>query len=168
MSVFLNIRNPFIIELNWEKLSVESVERYKNLRTLDYEKEVINNSLLDEYRPSKRISKEIGDWRFQEILSTNGFDGVFVNRINLHEKPSLNLEDEILYLHEIIAFKNTQIKLADGINTTFDPNNDDIRFENGGLTEIEQWKLEQAQNDQQAFNLLQNYFGFELPENADT
>jgi hypothetical protein len=41
-------------------------------------------------------------------------------------------------------------------------------FENGGLTEIEQWKLEQAQNDQQAFNLLQNYFGFELPENADT
>mgnify|MGYP000427375469 CR=1 FL=1 len=60
MSVFLNIRNPFIIELNWEKLSVESVERYKNLRTLDYEKEVINNSLLDEYRPSKRISKEIG------------------------------------------------------------------------------------------------------------
>ena len=168
MSVFLNIRNPFIIDLNWEKLSKESIDRYKNLKTLDYEKEVINNSLLDEYRPSKRISKEIGDWRFQEILSTNGFDGVFVNRINIHEKSSINLEDEILYLHEIIAFKNTQIKLAEGINTTFDPNNEDIRFENGGLTEIEQWKLEQAQNDQQAFNLLQNYFGFELPENADT
>jgi hypothetical protein len=168
MSVFLNIRNPFIIDLNWEKLSKESIDRYKNLKTLDYEKEVINISLLDDYRPSKRISKEIGDWRFQEILSTNGFDGVFVNRINIHEKSSINLENEILYLHEIIAFKNTQIKLADGINTTFDPNNDDTRFENGGLTEIEKWKLEQAQNDQQAFNLLQNYFGFELPENADT
>jgi hypothetical protein len=135
MSVFLNIRNPFIIDLNWEKLSKESIDRYKKLKSLDYEKEIINNSLLDEYRPSKRISKEIGDWRFQEILSTNGFDGVFVNRINIHEKSSINLEDEILYLHEIIAFKNTQIKLADGINTTFDPNNDDIRYESGGKIE---------------------------------
>jgi GNAT superfamily N-acetyltransferase len=146
MSVFLNIRNPFIIELNWEKLSKESIERYKNLKTLDYEKEVINNSLLDEYRPSKRISKEIGDWRFQEILSTNGFDGVFANRINIHEKSSINLEDEILYLHEIIAFKNTQIKLADGTNKTFDSNNPDIRFENGGKISIEPIENKLANN----------------------
>ena len=92
----------------------------------------------------------------QEIKK-EGFDSIMSDGTNIFD-----LGDEI------VVFEPNQIKLADGINTTFDPNNDDIRFENGGLTEIEQWKLEQAQNDQQAFNLLQNYFGFELPENADT
>jgi hypothetical protein len=91
-----------------------------------------------------------------EKMKIDNYDGFFVT----------DLKSEDVY--EIVAFNPNQIKLADGTNTTFDPNNEDIRFENGGLTEIEQWKLEQAQNDQQAFNLLQNYFGFELPENADT
>jgi hypothetical protein len=33
---------------------------------------------------------------------------------------------------EFVAFKSTQIKLADGSNTTFDINNPDIRYDNGG------------------------------------
>ena len=36
------------------------------------------------------------------------------------------------YLYEIIAFEPNQIKLADGSNTTFDANNPDIRFVDGG------------------------------------
>lgn len=33
---------------------------------------------------------------------------------------------------EFVAFESTQIKLADGSNKTFDPNNPDIRYEKGG------------------------------------
>jgi hypothetical protein len=40
------------------------------------------------------------------------------------------LDDEIL---QLVAFEPNQIKLADGTNTTFDKNSNDIRFDNGGL-----------------------------------
>jgi hypothetical protein len=33
---------------------------------------------------------------------------------------------------ELVVFKPNQIKLADGTNTTFDPKNEDIRYEDGG------------------------------------
>ena len=39
-------------------------------------------------------------------------------------------------LDEILAFYPNQIKLADGTNTTFDSNNPDIRFENGGYLKL--------------------------------
>jgi hypothetical protein len=64
------------------------------------------------------------------------------------KEASLNLRNEILSnnydgvlqfesgnknpLTQIIAFEPTQIKLADGKNTTFDSSNEDIRYEGGG------------------------------------
>ena len=42
---------------------------------------------------------------------------------------------------QIIAFNSNQIKLADGTNTTFDSNNDDIRYADGGII-LEKSKLE--------------------------
>lgn len=36
---------------------------------------------------------------------------------------------------DVVIFKSTQIKLADGTNTTFDGNNPDIRFDEGGEVE---------------------------------
>ena len=38
------------------------------------------------------------------------------------------------YGDELVVFKPTQIKLADGTNTTFDANNNDIRYKEGGAT----------------------------------
>jgi len=45
-----------------------------------------------------------------------------------------NLLNGIKNLNEIVVFEPTQIKLADGTNTTFDSNNADIRFKDGGTT----------------------------------
>ncbi len=59
-----------------------------------------------------------------EILSYN-YDGVIQ-----YESGQKNL------LTQIVAFQPNQIKLADGKNTTFDSGNKDIRFDNGGVTEI--------------------------------
>lgn len=55
-----------------------------------------------------------------EILDAK-YDGVLQ-----YESGQKNL------LTQIVAFEPEQIKLADGTNTTFDANNPDIRFENGG------------------------------------
>ena len=60
-----------------------------------------------------------------------GFDGVIIKNVkdyydNNYRKNSGG--------NVYVAFKPTQIKLADGTNTTFDANNPDIRFSGGGTT----------------------------------
>ena len=44
----------------------------------------------------------------------------------------LNKQKWNLIKYFLLIFKPTQIKLADGINTTFDSNNPDIRYAEGG------------------------------------
>jgi hypothetical protein len=134
MLVFLKIMNPFIIELNWEKLSEQSIINYKGLEGLsDLDKDFLNNTFKDDYRPSKAITKHFSDYGFQELLIRNDFDGVVINRINIYEKPDINHENQIQYFNEIVVFEPEQIKLTDGTNTTFDTNNPDIRYEGGGF-----------------------------------
>ena len=43
--------------------------------------------------------------------------------------------------HKIVVKQPNQIKLADGTNTTFDANNPDIRYEDGGALNDEKYKL---------------------------
>jgi hypothetical protein len=64
---------------------------------------------------------------FTKKIKLEGFDGIFVNLPNV----SIN-ENKFIYDYWYIAFQPKQIKLADGTNTTFDSNNPDIRYEQGG------------------------------------
>ena len=41
--------------------------------------------------------------------------------------------DGIIVGSEFVLFESSQIKLADGSNINFDENNADIRYENGGI-----------------------------------
>lgn len=56
----------------------------------------------------------------KEMIDINGNDGVVLNRWGKTTND------------ELVVFESNQIKLADGTNTTFDGNNDDIRYEDGG------------------------------------
>jgi len=47
-------------------------------------------------------------------------------------KPTTEFESDFKNYNNYIVFKPNQIKLADGTNTTFDGNNPDIRFKDGG------------------------------------
>jgi hypothetical protein len=47
-------------------------------------------------------------------------------------EPSFEFENNLGEYNNYVVFKPNQIKLADGTNTTFDGNNPDIRFEEGG------------------------------------
>ncbi len=60
-------------------------------------------------------------------FNVNGYDGIM-------DFGEIKIKDAS-YLYEIIAFYPNQIKLADGTNTTFDANNPDIRYEEGGYFE---------------------------------
>jgi len=61
---------------------------------------------------------------FMRNLIKNGFYGI---------KMTYDFKNEINFF---IAFEPNQIKLADGTNTTFDSNNNDIRYKKGGELEL--------------------------------
>ena len=66
------------------------------------------------------------DYKRFDSLNFKNNDGVYiqVKRLTFDEKS---------YKH-FVAFEPNQIKLADGTNTTFDANNPDIRYKEGGAT----------------------------------
>jgi hypothetical protein len=68
---------------------------------------------------SNKLATDFAKEKIEEIKSEN-CDGAFVTILK---------NDNVV---EIIAFNPNQIKLADGTNTTFDENNPDIRFKDGG------------------------------------
>jgi hypothetical protein len=88
-------------------------------RLVDYNKSKINSYFLNLINPSHEMF-EI-DLKY---LKTKGYDGV------MDYGHARHLGNKNLY--EIIAFEPNQIKLADGTNTTFDVNNPDIRYNDGG------------------------------------
>jgi hypothetical protein len=92
-------------------------------RLVVYNKSKINSYFLNLRNPSHEIFKL--DLKY---LKPKGYDGIMDYG---HDKKSGNEN-----LYEIIAFEPNQIKLADGTNTTFDGNNPDIRFDEGGETQL--------------------------------
>jgi GNAT superfamily N-acetyltransferase len=76
-------------------------------------------SLPNQRFKNLKSSTDYAKNRIEEIKSNN-YDGVYVKILDKNK------------VIEIIAFNPTQIKLADGTNTTFDGSNPDIRYEGGG------------------------------------
>ena len=119
----------------------------------------------------RKFETKIGNNRLfgtREIIKyaqENGYDGVIVKNVrdyyNDNEKKS---KGGNVY----VAFKNTQIKLADGSNTTFDGSNPDIRFDDGGKikfkTESEEERIEISIKDIGSVTLVETYPKYEFQE----
>jgi hypothetical protein len=79
-SFLYSISSPFEINITNEVFDNNTKEALKKLKGLQsYEKDAILKN-LDKDFGYKAITKEIGDARFSDILKTNGFDAVWVNR----------------------------------------------------------------------------------------
>jgi hypothetical protein len=78
---------------------------------------------------------ENGYWDIEkEKLLKDSYNGILIDRNDFFAGINIKRKD-------FIAFNPNQIKLADGSNTTFDGNNDDIRFEQGGEIKNNNWGL---------------------------
>ena len=106
--------------------------RYKNIAknfsgTNGFVKEVflkiMNFKIAKSYIEIGTINKE-----YVKNAVDSGYDGAYF----MPDKKSLEIGWLELYNEEFVAFEPNQIKLADGSNTTFDADNPDIRFEEGG------------------------------------
>ena len=78
------------------------------------------------YKKSDVLVTEGLDLLLKDLFIENNFNGGVFNEWQFGVKKPIDKE-------VFFVFEPTQIKLADGSNTTFDSNNDDIRYEQGGL-----------------------------------
>lgn len=90
----------------------------RNILTIENDELPIRYEKYVNMSDNKGISRDFT----KKIISEN-FNGVLAKN-NYNE-------------NEYVVFEPNQIKLADGTNTTFDKNNPDIRFENGGNVDYE-------------------------------
>ena len=84
---------------------------------------IMNIKIAKSYIEIGTINKE-----YVKNAVDSGYDGAYF----MPDKKSLEIGWLKLYNEEFVAFESNQIKLADGTNTTFDANNPDIRFDEGG------------------------------------
>ena len=127
-SLFLNIKNPKIYITDSSKTFGDS---YEIFRTDIYR--VAGRTELDANIGGigmmlKNENEVINKYR--ELLNEQGYDGIIIKGTRFDRRVAGGFNDQYVALYE------NQIKLADGTNTTFDKNNPDIRFEDGGATEF--------------------------------
>ncbi len=120
---FLNIRKPYeILDTNDHK---KPHTLYYQIHTFFNDFKINKENLIAWGENGDYISDDKVDYYKRIIQGNKKYDGFWYwNRY----------EDKNNKYPSWIAKNPTQIKLADGSNTTFDANNPDIRYENGGVT----------------------------------
>ncbi|MBK7362923.1 MAG: hypothetical protein IPJ01_11545 [Micavibrio sp.] len=125
IKAFLSINNPYILNDadSWSNI---------NISKIDDRWEEIYNDLNNE---DGIVIENVCNW-----AKERGYDGVIAKNIGETEDASITTDD-------YVSFNPTQIKLADGSNTTFDGSNPDIRFYDGGEIKITNDKLHDRTED---------------------
>ena len=72
--------------------------------------------------------------KYSDMANNKGLSRDFTNKLITQEYDGVYAKNKYSE-NEIVVFNPEQIKLADGTNTTFDAENPDIRYEEGGLTD---------------------------------
>jgi hypothetical protein len=123
-STFLCIKNPKIYTTD----NLPYGDSYEKFRSDIYEiegqsKEKAN---IGGIGMALKNSKETIE-KYRNNIISNGYDGIFIKdtRFDKREAGGINTQ--------FVVLKSNQIKLANGNNTTFDGNNPDIRYAEGGL-----------------------------------
>ena len=141
--VFLNIRNIYSFK---NKLSRDLILKNK---TQDSDLSFNDVLIDDEYDEEgfelnkkeillKKYYSTEDEWDSAEFLSYFIDKSYVLNSLGY---------DGIVLGNEIVCFSSNQIKLSDGSNTTFDGNNPDIRYAEGGLTAVKLYGTFDAAKD---------------------
>jgi hypothetical protein len=122
------------------------------------EKRLRKAELYDNYNGELASSQVIAD-----LFKNLGFDGIILTDVSDRFK-NMGLNESTSHIHVFDEFKN-QIKLADGTNTTFNPDTNDIRFMSIGsnvsksiskLSELSS-KIDNAQTTSEARKAKEDY-----------
>jgi GNAT superfamily N-acetyltransferase len=89
-----------------------------------------NNQIWRKFEKEINGEKIVGTRNLISYAQSKDYDGVIVKNVRDYYT---NNEKKTSGGNVYVAFEPNQIKLADGTNTTFDSENDDIRFAEGGI-----------------------------------
>jgi hypothetical protein len=109
IETFLNIKNP-LYRSNY-KPSTNAIKAMREMFKGKFSSDYIESKILNFSRNGS--SDLLTPNQMRELAIIDGYDGMF---------------DGSIQYGEIATFNPNQIKLADGSNTTFNPNTNDIRF----------------------------------------
>ena len=143
---FLNIRNPEIIEgegRNWDNAEIIYHSKPQNVTKKEHFKNCPQSLIKAGVE-----KKEASDF-CKEMKKDNDMGSIFLETDNVARrvfergkkdgvifKDIVDTADISVAKHAsniFVVFHSNQIKLADGSNTTFDVNNSDIRYKEGGI-----------------------------------
>jgi hypothetical protein len=115
---FLNIKNPLFVNVITQGEFIFDGGNFNQFGSHNkyYDKEKGYLDKKDVKAENLKYVKNINDY-----LNKNKYDGVIVTIEDIKE--------------EYVALESNQIKLADGTNTAFDKDNNDIRFDKGGIAD---------------------------------
>ena len=148
LNVFIDVKNIIDLRsLGFRTIGIDFIELLdkKNISFKGYEnlkQEIIKyDRTYDTIDAKEWYTPNVYDFfdvfpKLREVFKNNKINGV------LFKEKSRTSKGEITYA----VFNSNQIKLADGSNTTFDSNNNDIRFDKGGLIKIQPIQNELAHN----------------------
>jgi hypothetical protein len=193
ISVFLDIKNPINV---FNKIGKDNSKKIFDIEPILEKKfgydvygflSYIQNRIGGYEVPFEKSFSKYTYWEFENILRNLaikkenqnitgeviraiyeilGFDGIIMNPYHIFnnlEKGTMNVDEKT---NHYISFQPNQIKLADGSNTTFDSNNNDIRFDEGGFVMDEEKgekfikKLSELGCNKPLTNFQMNFFGF--------
>ncbi|MSP69098.1 MAG: hypothetical protein EXR20_02370 [Bacteroidetes bacterium] len=137
--------SEFIEKYFWKK-SGRFIQKHEE--KFAYSKRVVYDLFITQIEKGVDIEDSIGVYFKNKI--TKKYNGVVFTE-NTHKKSDT-----------YVAFESNQIKLADGSNTTFDSNNNDIRFDGGGSVGNIIVTNEYEEFDSEVFNELEDeiLYGF--------
>jgi hypothetical protein len=105
-----------------------------------YDAEINLNDLEKRMRKAELYDNNEGEMAGSQVISdffkNLGFDGIILTDVSDRFK-NMGLGSTTSHIHVFDEFKN-QIKLADGTNTTFNPNTNDIRFQASPKTDLQE------------------------------
>ena len=155
--VFLSIKTPkiFITEQDDYKKGIIFGDSYEKFRIDIYKIEGKNEYDANAFGQGLALKDEQGTIKkYRDMLFEEGYDGIFIKntRFDRHNAGGYN--------DQYVALYPEQIKLANGINTTFDPNSPNMRYDYGGELEklgfteqeIQTWKKQNKVKQKQKQN----------------
>jgi hypothetical protein len=130
---FVNIKKPFILD-NGVTNTWDTLDEYKLIKEIGKKKflEITNKLYMQSFTYDEWL-KYVNEVEGLPI-SIDAFSYYIKKNKNYDGVIAFDIDETTSYIksNDFICFKPTQIKLADGTNTTFDANNPDIRYANGG------------------------------------
>jgi hypothetical protein len=154
---FANIKNLFDTDNknHLKKLQEYTIKTYSKYGDYNEMAEDLYGGGYETFEVDYKIGEKRNKWEnsgsIPALISEMGYDAYINNDENV-----------------IVVFDRNKLKLADGSNTTFDGNNPDIRFEDGGKLEMEGLSKESIEVIENNYTHIFGFYDYDFNKESES